>query len=74
MTTQGSPAASSLKQLHCHEEDFSEFTQGPSVADQENFGHFQGSQPSLSQFGGLYQQYLRSTLGKFIMLGVVCIG
>lgn len=52
MTTQGSPAASSLKQLHCHEEDFSEFTQGPSVADQENFGHFQGSQPSLSQFGG----------------------
>ena len=55
MTTQGSPAASSLKQLHCHVEDFSEFTQGPSVADQENFGHFQGSQPSLSQFGGLYQ-------------------
>lgn len=54
MTGQGSPAASSSRQMHEQVDDFGEFSQGPSVPDQGDFSHFQGAHPGLSMFGGLY--------------------
>lgn len=52
MTPQGDLATAPSKQFH-GEDDFGDFSQGPSVSDQGDFSDFQGVQPS-TQFGGLY--------------------
>ena len=52
MTPHGDSATTPSKQFH-DEDDFGDFSQGPSVSDQGDFSGFQGAQPS-TQFGGLY--------------------